>query len=463
MDLEIFVGRFHPLIVHFPIALLAVATIMEVLSRFQKLKRFSSGLPVVLVLGAITALLSVLMGFFISGDRGYDDTILSWHKWTGVSVLLLSSFMSLVALNIIRVSPGIRTSLFVALFLLVATAGHFGGSLTHGDNYLSEKAPAFVRNLFIKGDTTNGVFSKLPQDPDSVIVFADMIAPLLTDRCTPCHNQTQKKGNLVLTSREGIEAGGDGGPAIRAGKAMESLLFTRISLPQDHEKFMPLKEEPLSFAEVNLIAWWINQGASFEAPLSEFSTIEIKDLLIRDFKFNPVSRSYFETVQIPPADSLEIEKLRLAGFIITPLAQNNHFLSVSLPNGAMEVSLESLNQLLAIKDNITWLDLAQKQISDDHLLVVAQLGSLTRLNLNGNPITGKNFSALAQLKSLESINLYDTQVGDEALMSRSELPSLKRVYLWNTKVTGEGMAELKKLRPRVEIDTGSMPAVQLQD
>jgi uncharacterized membrane protein len=455
MDLELFIGRFHPLIVHFPIALLVVAAIIEVVSsRFQRLKQLSLALPFILILGTATALISVIMGWLIANDRGYDDDILFWHRWSGVTILLFSIFLTLVVFKVIRISSTIQTSLFIVLFLLISVAGHLGGSLTHGENYLFERAPAFLRSMFIE-EKPESIFSGLPENPDSVVVFKDMIAPLLIAKCTPCHNDTQKKGNLIVTSREGIEAGGDGGPAIRAGKAMESELFRRISLPPEHEKFMPLKETPLSFAEISLIAWWINQGASFEAPLSEYSITEIKHLLIRDFGFNPTKRPYFETVEVLVADSSQVDKLRRAGFLISPLAQDNHFLSVSVSSQLRVVSPELLKELLAIKENVTWLDLGDRQIVDDHLLIIRQLTSLTRLNLNNNPVTDKNLSALADLKYLESLNLFSTEVGDAGLKSLNELPSLNRVYLWNSNATSLGIEELKRLRPKLEVETGA--------
>jgi len=454
MDLELFFGRFHPLIVHFPIALLVAASIIEVMSRFARFKQLSLGLPFLLVLGTVTALVSVVMGFFIANDRGYDDETLFWHRWSGICILLLSLFLTLVIFNVVSISSRIRLYLFVFLFLLISVVGHLGGSLTHGENYLVERAPEFLRNMFVEA-APPGVFSGLPENPDSVMVFADMIAPILTAKCTPCHNETQKKGKLVLTSREGIEAGGDGGPSIRAGKAMQSELFRRISLPPEHEKFMPLKETPLSFAEISLIGWWINQGASFDNPLSEYSVTEVTELLIRDFDFNPIRRPYFETADVNAADSTVVAQLRKSGYLISQLAQDNQFLSVAVASQVREVSPELLKELIAIKENVTWLDLGDRQISDDHLLVIGQLGSLTRLNLSNNPVTAKNLAALTELKYLESINLFNTEIGDAGLEFLKEMPSLRRVYLWNAKVSPPGIDELKKLRPRLDVDTGA--------
>jgi uncharacterized membrane protein len=457
MDLELFIGRFHPLIVHFPIALLVLASIIEALSRIPKFGKFALSLPFILSLGTGTAFISVVMGFFIANDRGYDDLILLWHRWAGISILLLSLFLTIVVLNIIRISPRIRLTFFMLLFLLISVTGHLGGSLTHGENYLVERAPPFLRSMFME-EAPESIFSGLPENPDSVIVFTHLIAPILIEKCTPCHNDTQKKGALTVMSREGIEAGGDGGPAIRAGKAMQSELFRRITLPPEHEKFMPLKETPLSFAEISLIGWWINQGASFDAPVSEHSITEIKDLMIRDFRFNPTKRPYFETVEVLPADSSRVDKLRRAGFLISPLSQDNHFLSVAVSGQLRLVSHELLEELLTIKENITWLDLGDRQIIDDHLLIVRQFSSLTRLNLSGNPITDKNLAVLAELKYLESLNLFNTEVGDAGVRSLKEFPSLNRVFLWNSKTTPLATEELKKLRPKLEIETGA-PAV----
>jgi uncharacterized membrane protein len=454
MDLELFVGRFHPLIVHFPIALLILAVLIEFVSKASKFEQLSSSLPFILLLGAVTAIVSVIMGWFIANDRGYDDGLLEWHRWLGVSVLILSLFLTLVSVRIIKISKVIRIFFFVLLFLLISLTGHLGGSLTHGENYLLEKAPEFLRNRFIEEKPAN-LLAGLSENPDSVIVFRDMILPLLTAKCTPCHNDTQKKGKLVLTSKEGIEAGGDGGPAIRGGKALESELFRRISLPPEHEKFMPLKETPLSFSEVSLIAWWINEGASFETPLSVHSISQIKELLIRDFEYNPSKKPYYETVKLEKADSLDVEKLRQLGFKITPLAQDNNFLSVSVVPKIKEVNLGLLKELLAIKENITWLDLGDKQISDNHLEIISQFSSLTKLNLNNNPLSDKNLAVLTELRHLEILNLFNTEVGDEGLKLLENLPSLKTIYLWHTKVTPSGIDQLKNSHKDLVIDTGS--------
>ena len=47
------------------------------------------------------------------------------------------------------------------------------------------------------------------------------------------------------------------------GSRADSLVFARISLPRDHDDFMPSKGQPLSEAEVELVGRWIDQGAAW--------------------------------------------------------------------------------------------------------------------------------------------------------------------------------------------------------
>ena len=54
-DIFIFFGRFHSLVVHLPIAFLALAVLLEVLIRWPKFERFKSFIPFVWLLAACGA------------------------------------------------------------------------------------------------------------------------------------------------------------------------------------------------------------------------------------------------------------------------------------------------------------------------------------------------------------------------------------------------------------------------
>src|SRR3954464_5512333 len=57
------------------------------------------------------------------------------------------------------------------------------------------------------------------------IDFGTEIIPVFQKNCLPCHNATDAKGDLVLETPATILKGGETGPAVVPGKAVESLLL----------------------------------------------------------------------------------------------------------------------------------------------------------------------------------------------------------------------------------------------
>ena len=49
------------------------------------------------------------------------------------------------------------------------------------------------------------------------INFESEIAPLIAKRCLECHNQSDAKGGLNLTSKAGLDKGGDSGGVVTPG------------------------------------------------------------------------------------------------------------------------------------------------------------------------------------------------------------------------------------------------------
>ncbi|MDF1813431.1 MAG: PSD1 and planctomycete cytochrome C domain-containing protein [Verrucomicrobiales bacterium] len=93
------------------------------------------------------------------------------------------------------------------------------------------------------------------------VLFEKSIAPILEARCVECHNPDRMKGELNLTTAEGIVKGGESGPVFEAGDAEKSHLFELV-----HSGEMPKKGNKLSPAEVELIREWIVGGAKFASP-----------------------------------------------------------------------------------------------------------------------------------------------------------------------------------------------------
>ena len=103
--------------------------------------------------------------------------------------------------------------------------------MTHGDGYLTRYMPGLLKSFFrVKNQPEH---KKITPALDSVIVFADIIHPIFNNRCIGCHNPAKNKGELDLTTIEGILKGGKSGNTIVAGDLGKSELIHRITLPKE--------------------------------------------------------------------------------------------------------------------------------------------------------------------------------------------------------------------------------------
>ena len=430
---------------------------MHFLSTKGKYKYLDSAVSFVLLLGAVFAIVAAILGWFVAEDRGYDPDTLFFHRWLGIAVSIGSIILCVIRFQLFQVSERLFPILMIIIMCMVGFTGHLGGNLTHGEGYLTEYAPDFVKDIFQSDSNAKMLFAEMTAQPDSIIVFDDIILPIIEAKCGNCHNDSQKKGGLNLITANGLEEGGDNGEVFVATKPFESELILRTTLPPGHTKFMPPKGTPLSFSEIELLKWWINSGASFE---QRFSTLEsnstLATLLKRDFGLDTRVKPIYEMIAVEPVSNEVMEQLQENGLIAQQISQNNNYLDVSVSPDFKELSAENLETLLLVSDQVTWLDLSDAGITDAHMETIGQLTKLTRLRLNSNEISDEGLPLLNKLKYLESINLYDTKVSDKGLAALESINSLKRAYLWQTLVTTDGVSVLKEKLPNLAIDIGAV-------
>jgi mono/diheme cytochrome c family protein len=95
------------------------------------------------------------------------------------------------------------------------------------------------------------------------VSFSRDVQLLLNQNCISCHRPEKHKGKLDLTSFAAIEAGGKNGDVVTPGKPAESPLVTMVG--GDHPE-MPDKGDPLTSAQVAVLARWVEQGAKDDTP-----------------------------------------------------------------------------------------------------------------------------------------------------------------------------------------------------
>ncbi len=89
------------------------------------------------------------------------------------------------------------------------------------------------------------------------------VVPLFKRSCNGCHYPGKLKGQLDLTTFEGLQKGGKHGPGFKAGDPKSSGLIEEIS---GAEPSMPKEGEPLNQTEIALIERWILEGAKNDTP-----------------------------------------------------------------------------------------------------------------------------------------------------------------------------------------------------
>src|SRR5260221_1481349 len=125
-----FFGRLHPMLVHLPIGILILVIALTLVFEFKKKKVSRNVLNFTLGAGALTAIASALTGYLLSRTGEYDETILSQHKWLGISVAFVSFVMwFFFQRRSLKRRPLKLFSIFI--FVLLIGAGHLGASLTH--------------------------------------------------------------------------------------------------------------------------------------------------------------------------------------------------------------------------------------------------------------------------------------------------------------------------------------------
>jgi uncharacterized membrane protein len=457
-----FLGRLHPLLVHLPIGMLFLAYLLEIFSRFDRFSQLKPATTFALVFGGLSAIVSVITGWFLSQDGGYQASTLAWHKWLGISVAL-----SVIALAGIRMwgarKPGIISQSYSYLLgvnaLLLVMAGHFGGSLTHGTGFVTSVLPGPIRGL-IESDGEIVVHEMTMNDsPEDPAVFARIILPIFEDKCVQCHNPEKRKGKLELNTAAAILQGGKNGPIVVPGESADSELYRRITLPEKEDEHMPPEgKTQLADEEVRLIGWWLAEGASFEKRVSEFKVPADVGRILDGMAHADTTKEATKTdgvfeLDVPPPDPAAMVVLRERGVLVLPISQQSNLLTVQYMN-ADPFTQACLNDLLPLAENIAWLDLSGTALNDSGLAVVERLLHLSRLHLERTNITDNGLKSLANLQYLEYLNLYGTQVSLQGLQRLAGLRRLKSVYLWQTAVTPDQRHFLDSTLSSAHIDLG---------
>jgi uncharacterized membrane protein/mono/diheme cytochrome c family protein len=327
----ILLGRLHPLVVHFPIALLTVAALVEVLHIVRRKPVPSEAGTYCLAFGVAGALAAVCLGTLNAAHQsvtGEAAVALERHQvmgWTS----MIAAVSALVSGQVARRAHRIRTvAVYVGLVLatsaVVSATGHLGAGLVYGDDYLSGVLPWNQRQAPVQATASAApvaaVSRSTPGPPSASVVpstapgvpapanapaartprhtavaeesheapaasplvearveatqaadavdFTRDVMPILKDTCVECHGPDKVKARLRMDSVEGLQKGGKSGALVKPGDPENSLMMRRV-LGLDGDDQMPLDKDPLTEKQIDTLRRWIAAGAVYPSAGSQ--------------------------------------------------------------------------------------------------------------------------------------------------------------------------------------------------
>lgn len=416
-DWQQFLGRFHPLVVHLPIGLILLVPLLEGAGRYRPALRETASL--VLALSFVSCLGALTLGYLLAYGSGDAGAVVTRHMWGGISLTIGVLLCLLVrpwwaSGDLRHVYPG----LLVCVLLLLAWAAHQGGSLTHGDNYLTEYLPAQLK----RWPGIGTVEAKTPLASDSF--YSRHINPVLDANCVTCHGEGKVKGGLRVDSYELLMKGGKDGAAIVPGKPEQSLLLERVTLPSDHKKFMPAEGKPsLKSEEIAWIKAWVLQGASPTATSLQGIVIQEES---REVPLQPVGDYSKMMPQIA-------QMAKAQGAKLVPVSNKlGDGLILNAVDVAGSFSDVQLAQFEKFAPYIVEAELGRTAVTNGCFDTLGKFTHLRALHLEGTAVTGDGLAKLAPLSQLTYVNLSETRVTKAAVAPLGSMKNLRHLYLYNT-------------------------------
>lgn len=301
------------------------------------------------------------------------------------------------------------------------------------------------------------------------VVYKDVIAPIVSAKCVACHGTEKKKGKLQMHDFASIMKGGSDGPTtVVASKPKDSLMMRRILLPKDDDEHMPPSDEKqITKEECQILAWWIENGASDTLTVAAAKKTPAIEGILASLLSKGLSQTgagAVAKVEKPKAKPLtDAEKKQVAEITakmtalnasLMPLAQDTEQLRLSVINAAEKFGDKELALLEPIAQQVLWVDLARSQVTDAGMATIAKMAKLERLHLENTKVTDAGIAKLGGLTALEYLNLYGTKTTDGGIAKLEGAKALKKLFVWQTGVTQNGAKALEGKIPGLKVNVG---------
>ncbi len=397
-----YLGNFHPVVLHLPIGAFLFTLLLFAYQKFTKIK-LTIPIRLGLIFSFISAIVSSILGFILQFYGEYDNSLVNFHMWLAViTTLLIGLIYFLHKKN--EDNKYIAHS-FVSAVIFMTVTGHYGGSITHGKDYL--KLPEINQTVrFVSYD--------------SIHVYDDVVSTIIDSKCVKCHNMSKSKGGLMLTSEEQMNKGGENGKIFLANNSSDSKLYTYLNLPLNDKMHMPPDgNSQLTENEKNIIKMWIDSGAQFDG----FTKIVDDDYSNEILNYLPPL-----VASVDPPSKNSLIKLIESNFRIERISIESNF--IDLKYDGTSFGSKQFNLLLKVSENIQRLDLSNIDFSMINSTKLKKLKNLKYLNLTNTNFNSKDLYNIPE--TVEILILSKNNIEPENLLEISSRPQLKKVFAYNT-------------------------------
>jgi uncharacterized membrane protein/mono/diheme cytochrome c family protein len=291
-----FLGRLHPLLVHFPLALCTVAFALEVIFGRGRSPGSVRTVLVCLFLGVLGGSAAGGSGWILAEQAGASPERMAeidLHRWVAVAAVALGWLALLLGLAVRKRDEGGGVSAFrfalTGCALATAAAGHLGAELVWGKGFMlepfkapqaapedpqarqsssAESPPAEPSSAVPPSDAptpAGGEAAQAAPGPPKAQLVADAMT-VFADHCVECHGMLRRKAGLRLDDPSELFEGPEEDWLVRPGDPEESWLYLAVTLPLDHPDRMPKDADPLDADAVAAIEAWIAGGAPLPEP-----------------------------------------------------------------------------------------------------------------------------------------------------------------------------------------------------
>lgn len=484
-DIVRFLGHFHPVVLHLPIGVFILILFQELGAIFFRRGRSEGQTSLFpMFFGAASAIVAVIAGFLLYHGHGDDyagSDIAERHLWGGLVFAIAAVFTFIFKAWTVATAanPAWYRLLLFGSVGVMGFASHDGASLTHGSDYLTMYAPEPIRKFLgekpkekkEKEEDAEDAEETPPKGPDQLVVYADLVAPIMERRCVQCHKEGKSKGKYRMDTYDLLVKGGKEGPGLEPGNSAESNILVRINLPEDDDEHMPPEGKPdIEEPELVVLKWWIDQGADPVKKVADYQVpAEVQSAMDQLAKMAPAKTQAADSAGADEAEPAHAavkgpdEKLKasVAGLskefpgAISFESQQSDALTFTAVSLRGKLDDETFGKLSPVLPHFSTVDLSATMITDKSVAALENAKQLRMVRLSETGVTDSAIDTLVKLPALESVNFYGTKVTDAGVLKLSTLPNLKRLYLWQTPVTPEGIKAIKEKMPKVEVITGS--------